>query len=64
MICHGSMILDVRPTQDYILGYVCPLLKWTTHSGHPIGYWAFDPDGHRLELYYGQEIGLTVEKTP
>jgi catechol 2,3-dioxygenase-like lactoylglutathione lyase family enzyme len=31
-------------------------------SGYPIGYWAFisDPDGHTLELSYGQEIGLTV----
>ena len=29
-------------------------------SGYPIGYWAFlqDPDGHTLELSYGQEIGL------
>jgi catechol 2,3-dioxygenase-like lactoylglutathione lyase family enzyme len=32
-------------------------------SGYPIGYWAFlrDPDGHTLELSYGQEIGLVVE---
>lgn len=34
-------------------------------SGYPIGYWTFlrDPDGHTLELSYGQEIGLTVEQT-
>lgn len=34
------------------------------NSGYPIGYWAFlrDPDGHTLELSYGQEIGLTVEQ--
>lgn len=33
-------------------------------SGYPIGYWAFlrDPDGHTLELSYGQEIALTVNK--
>jgi catechol 2,3-dioxygenase-like lactoylglutathione lyase family enzyme len=33
-------------------------------AGYPIGYWAFlrDPDGHTLELSYGQEIGLTVEQ--
>ena len=33
-------------------------------SGYPVGYWAFlrDPDGHTLELSYGQEIGLTVEQ--
>jgi catechol 2,3-dioxygenase-like lactoylglutathione lyase family enzyme len=31
-------------------------------SGYPIGYWAFlrDPDGHTLELSYGQEIGMSV----
>lgn len=34
-------------------------------SGYPVGYWAFlrDPDGHTLELSYGQEIGLTVESS-
>jgi catechol 2,3-dioxygenase-like lactoylglutathione lyase family enzyme len=32
-------------------------------SGYPVGYWAFiaDPDGHTLELSYGQEIAFTVE---
>jgi hypothetical protein len=31
-------------------------------SGGPVGYWAFlrDPDGHNLELSFGQEVGLTV----
>lgn len=30
--------------------------------GYPVGYWSFivDPDGHTLELSYGQEVGLTV----
>ena len=34
-----------------------------TDSGPPVGYWAFlrDPDGHTLELAFGQEVGLTVE---
>jgi catechol 2,3-dioxygenase-like lactoylglutathione lyase family enzyme len=38
------------------------LLEEPKESGYPIGYWAFlrDPDGHTLELSYGQEIGLTV----
>lgn len=33
-------------------------------SGPPVGYWAFirDPDGHTLEIAYGQEVGLTVEE--
>lgn len=31
---------------------------------YPVGYWAFlrDPDGNTLELSYGQEIGLTVDR--
>ncbi len=30
--------------------------------GYPVGYWAYiaDPDGHNLEVSYGQEVGLTV----
>jgi hypothetical protein len=30
----------------------------------PVGYWALlrDPDGHALELSYGQEVGLTVAR--
>ena len=41
------------------------LVREQKESGYPIGYWAFlrDPDGHTLELSYGQEIGLAVEKT-
>ncbi|WP_325052145.1 VOC family protein [Dulcicalothrix desertica] len=39
------------------------LIQEPKDSGYPIGYWAFlqDPDGHTLELSYGQEIGLVVE---
>jgi catechol 2,3-dioxygenase-like lactoylglutathione lyase family enzyme len=35
------------------------LIKAQQDAGYPIGYWAFlrDPDGHTLELSYGQEIG-------
>lgn len=42
------------------------LLQEPKDSGYPVGYWTFlrDPDGHTLELSCGQEIGLTVEKTP
>lgn len=34
-----------------------------TDSGPPVGYWAIiaDPDGHNLELSYGQEVAFTVE---
>jgi lactoylglutathione lyase len=32
-------------------------------SGPPVGYWALmrDPDGHTLEVAYGQELGHAVE---
>jgi catechol 2,3-dioxygenase-like lactoylglutathione lyase family enzyme len=31
-------------------------------DGPPVGYWAIisDPDGHNLELSYGQEVGVTA----
>ena len=40
------------------------LVAGPEESGPPIGYWAFlrDPDGHTLEIAYGQELGLTVER--
>ena len=38
------------------------LRRGPTDSGPPVGYWAFiaDPDGHNLEVAFGQEVGLTV----
>jgi catechol 2,3-dioxygenase-like lactoylglutathione lyase family enzyme len=38
------------------------LIQGPQDSGYPIGYWAFlrDPDGHTLELSYGQEIGALL----
>lgn len=40
------------------------LLEGPQDSGYPVGYWAFlrDPDGHTLELSYGQEVGLAVKQ--
>jgi catechol 2,3-dioxygenase-like lactoylglutathione lyase family enzyme len=39
------------------------LIDGPEDAGPPVGYWAFlrDPDGHTLELSFGQEVGLTVE---
>ncbi|MDI1480170.1 VOC family protein [Polyangium sp. y55x31] len=39
------------------------LVREPEDSGPPVGYWAFlrDPDGHTLELAYGQELALAVE---
>jgi catechol 2,3-dioxygenase-like lactoylglutathione lyase family enzyme len=38
------------------------LIREPTGCGIPVGYWAFlrDPDGHTLEVAYGQEIGAPV----
>jgi len=41
------------------------LISGPKDSGPPVGYWAFlrDPDGHTLELSYGQDVGLAVEQS-
>lgn len=33
-------------------------------SGYPVGYWALisDPDDHTLEISFGQEVALAVER--
>jgi len=38
------------------------LARGPADYGPPVGYWAFltDPDGHTLEVSFGQEVGLTV----
>ncbi len=41
------------------------LISAPEESGPPVGYWAYlsDPDGHTLELAYGQHVGLAIEAT-
>ena len=41
------------------------LAKPAMDSGYPVGYWCLvgDPDGYLLELTYGQEVALTVERS-
>jgi catechol 2,3-dioxygenase-like lactoylglutathione lyase family enzyme len=38
------------------------LIAGPMEYGPPVGYWAFlrDPDGHTLEISFGQEVGVTV----
>ena len=38
------------------------LISGPADAGSPIGYWAFlrDPDGHTLEVSFGQQVGLAV----
>ena len=40
------------------------LIDGPTDSGPPVGYWAFlrDPDGHTLEVSFGQEVGVAVDQ--
>jgi catechol 2,3-dioxygenase-like lactoylglutathione lyase family enzyme len=39
------------------------LASGPTDAGPPVGYWALlrDPDGHTLEVSFGQDVGFTVE---
>ncbi len=39
------------------------LVSEPVEFGPPVGYWAYlrDPDGHTLELAYGQHVSLVVE---
>ncbi len=39
------------------------LARGPIDSGYPVGYWAFlrDPDGHQLEISFGQEVGIAVD---
>ena len=39
------------------------LIREPEDSGPPVGYWALlrDPDGHTLEIAYGQELGNAIE---
>ncbi|HEY9848433.1 MAG TPA: VOC family protein [Leptolyngbyaceae cyanobacterium] len=38
------------------------LIEGPHDAGPPVGYWAFlrDPDGHTLEISFGQEISFTI----
>ncbi|MEH2069571.1 MAG: VOC family protein [Nostoc sp.] len=40
------------------------LLVGPNDFGSPVGYWAYlrDPDGHTLEISYGQKVNFTVEQ--
>ena len=40
------------------------LLLGPEDAGQPVGYWALirDPDGHNLELSFGQEVTLAVDE--
>jgi uncharacterized protein (TIGR02246 family) len=66
-IAHLGVACKTREEVDRLCeaAHLEGLLQEGPHDyGYPVGYWAFlkDPDGHTLEVSYGQEIGLTVQQ--
>jgi lactoylglutathione lyase len=62
--------LGVAVASEAEVDRLCQLARQTDHllmpahqSGPPVGYWALfsDPDGHTLEVSFGQELRLAVE---
>lgn len=57
--CHSRSEVDERCNLARAQGY---LVQGPADDGPPVGYWAFiaDPDGHNLELSFGQHVGVAV----
>ena len=64
--CHLGVAVPSREEVDRLAELAkeedC-LIGGPMDSGPPVGYWAFlrDPDGHTLELAFGQEVADTIE---
>ena len=66
VFCHIGMGVESRAAVDDTCAHARAedrTVLGPVDSGPPVGYWAYivDPDGHNLEISYGQEVGLTVE---
>jgi hypothetical protein len=64
-MAHLGIGLDSREAVDDVLERANAQQRPTIgpfDSGPPVGYWGFvqDPDGHNLEVSFGQEVGFTV----
>jgi catechol 2,3-dioxygenase-like lactoylglutathione lyase family enzyme len=67
VFCHIGLGVGERTDVDRLAGAALAegrTVMGPIDSGPPVGYWAYivDPDGHNLEISYGQEVGLTVEQ--
>jgi catechol 2,3-dioxygenase-like lactoylglutathione lyase family enzyme len=65
--CHLGVGCKTRDEVDRLCAAGRPegcLAQGPIESGSPVGYWAFlrDPDGHNLEISFGQEVGLAVAR--
>jgi catechol 2,3-dioxygenase-like lactoylglutathione lyase family enzyme len=67
--CHLGLAVDSRADVDRLCAQARaegrPVFG-PMDDGPPVGYWGYvvDPDGHNLELSYGQEVGAAVEGAP
>lgn len=66
-IAHLGVACATREEVDYLCDQARLegiLEKGPAEDGYPVGYWAFirDPDGHTLEISYGQEVSFTVKQ--
>jgi len=65
VFCHIGLGVDERADVDRLVAAALAegrTVMGPIDSGPPVGYWAYivDPDGHNLEISFGQEVGLTV----
>ena len=66
-IAHLGIACPTREDVDRLAGRAreagC-LLRGPEDGGNPVGYWALlqDPDGHNLELSFGQEVAAEIEQ--
>ena len=65
VFCHVGLGVDSRAAVDAACARARDegrTVFGPVDAGPPVGYWAYvvDPDGHNLEISYGQEVGLTV----
>ena len=60
--CRSREEVDRLVAEAHAEGHAC---VGPNESPYPVGYWALisDPDDHTLELSFGQEVALTVERS-
>jgi len=66
LYCHVGLAVASRADVDELCAQAQSEMRSVLgpiDSGPPVGYWAYivDPDGHNLEISFGQEVGFTVE---